>query len=229
MTWEGTRVVLATPAGPLALRSPLIGAHNVSNMMAAVAGGLLLSVPPVTVAAGIAATVASRAGGADPERPRAPRVRGLRPHAGRDGPGALDAPGLDGRAARHRVRLRREPRPRKASRDGPVAALRSDVVVATSDNPRNEEPGAILAEIVPGLTSEGFVEARGPAAWREGFFRVEADRKAAIAACPLPRGAGRHGGDRRERTRGCPDHRRPTPAVRRPAGGPGCARRREVG
>ncbi|MBP2682956.1 MAG: UDP-N-acetylmuramoyl-L-alanyl-D-glutamate--2,6-diaminopimelate ligase, partial [Deltaproteobacteria bacterium] len=58
MTWDGTRAVLATPAGPLALRSPLIGAHNVSNMMAAVAGGLLLSVPPATIAAGIAATVA---------------------------------------------------------------------------------------------------------------------------------------------------------------------------
>src|SRR5660397_57700 len=39
MTWEGTRMVLATPAGSLALRSPLIGAHNVSTVMAAVAGG----------------------------------------------------------------------------------------------------------------------------------------------------------------------------------------------
>jgi UDP-N-acetylmuramoyl-L-alanyl-D-glutamate--2,6-diaminopimelate ligase len=64
---------------------------------------------------------------------------------------------------------------------GRVAALRSDIVVVTSDNPRDEDPGAILAEIVPGLTSEGLVEAHGSTAWREGFFRVEADRKAAIA------------------------------------------------
>jgi UDP-N-acetylmuramoyl-L-alanyl-D-glutamate--2,6-diaminopimelate ligase len=60
---------------------------------------------------------------------------------------------------------------------GRVAAMRSDIVVVTSDNPRDEDP----AEIIPGLTSEGLMEAHGPAAWREGFFRVEADRKAAIA------------------------------------------------
>ncbi len=182
MTWEGTRMVLATPAGPLALRSPLIGAHNVSNMMAAVAGGLLLSVPPEAVAAGIAAT------GVIPGRLEPiPNERGL--HVFVDyahTPDGMDRVlstlrGLtDGRLVTvfgcggNRDRGKRPGM-------GRVAALRSDVVVVTSDNPRNEDPGAILAEIVPGLTSEGFVEARGSAAWREGFFRVEADRKAAIA------------------------------------------------
>lgn len=182
MTWEGTRMVLATPAGPLALRSPLIGAHNVSNMMAAVAAGLLLSVPPETIASGIAAT------GIIPGRLEPiPNERGL--HVFVDyahTPDGMDRVlstlrGLaDGRlftvfgCGGNRDRGKRPEM-------GRVAALRSDVVVVTSDNPRNEDPGGILAEIVPGLTSEGFVEARGPAAWREGFFRVEADRKAAIA------------------------------------------------
>src|SRR3970282_654350 len=135
MTWEGTRMVLPTPAGPLALRSPLIGAHNVSNMMAAVAGGLLLSVPPETVAAGIAGTGVI--------------------------PGRLEA--------------------------DPNARALPRLVWAPTQTRASEDPGAILAETVPGLTSEGFVEARGPAVWREGFFRVEADRKTAIAvALSLP-------------------------------------------
>jgi UDP-N-acetylmuramoyl-L-alanyl-D-glutamate--2,6-diaminopimelate ligase len=182
MTWDGTRMVLATPAGPLTLRSPLIGAHNVSNMMAAVAGSLLLSVSPATIAAGIAAarTIPGRL---EP----IPNTLGI--HVFVDyahTPDGMDRVlstlrGLtDGRLVSvfgcggNRDRGKRPAM-------GRVAALRSDVVVVTSDNPRDEDPASILAEIVPGLTSEGLVEAHGPATWREGFFRVEADRKAAIA------------------------------------------------
>ena len=182
MTWGGTRVVLATPAGPVALRSALIGAHNVSNMMAAVAGGLLLSIPPATIAAGIAAA------GTIPGRLEpVPNALGL--HVFVDYAHTPD--GMD----RVLTTLRGLTEGRLltvfgcgGNRDrgkrpamGRVAALRSDIVVATSDNPRDEDPGAILAEIVPGMTSEGLLEARGQTAWREGFFRVEADRKAAIA------------------------------------------------
>jgi UDP-N-acetylmuramyl-tripeptide synthetase len=164
------------------LRSLLIGAHNVSNIMAAVAGGLLLSVSPATIAAGIAAT------GTIPGRlePIA-NERGL--HVFVDyahSPDGMDRVlstlrGLtEGRlftvfgCGGNRDRGKRPAM-------GRVAALRSDVVVVTSDNPRDEDPAVILAEIVPGLTSEGLVEAHGSADWREGFFRVEADRKAAIA------------------------------------------------
>ncbi len=182
MTWEGTRVILATPAGPIALQSPLIGAHNVSNMMAAVAAGLLLSVSPSAVAAGIASV------GMIPGRLEAiPNARGL--HVFVDfahTPDGMDRvlSTLRGLTEGRLVTVfgcggNRDRGKRPGM--GRVAALRSDVVVATSDNPRDEDPGAILAEIIPGLTSEGFVEANGSSAWREGFFRVEADRKAAIA------------------------------------------------
>lgn len=182
MTWGGTRVVLSTPAGLLTLRSPLIGAHNVSNMMAAVAGGLLLSVPPASIVAGIAAarTIPGRL---EP----IPNTRGL--HVFVDyahTPDGMDRvlSTLRGLTEGRLISVfgcggNRDRGKRPAM--GRVAALRSDVVVVTSDNPRNEDPASIIAEIVPGLTSEGLVEAHGPAAWREGFFRVEADRKAAIA------------------------------------------------
>jgi len=43
----------------------------------------------------------------------------------------------------------------KRSRMGEAAGKGSDFVVATSDNPRSEDPDAILAEVEPGLQSSG--------------------------------------------------------------------------
>ncbi|MGH9615384.1 MAG: glutamate ligase domain-containing protein, partial [Acidobacteriaceae bacterium] len=56
----------------------------------------------------------------------------------------------------------------KRPRMGLAAGEGSDFVVVTSDNPRSEDPDAILAEILPGLKASG-VE-----------FQVEADRARAI-------------------------------------------------
>jgi len=57
----------------------------------------------------------------------------------------------------------------KRPKMGLAAGQGSDFVVATSDNPRSEEPMAILDEIVPGLESSGV------------RFVIEPDRAAAIA------------------------------------------------
>ncbi len=56
---------------------------------------------------------------------------------------------------------------------GRVAALYSDVVVVTSDNPRTEEPEAIIREVIPGVEA-GLREAG------RGRYVVHADRRAAI-------------------------------------------------
>jgi UDP-N-acetylmuramoyl-L-alanyl-D-glutamate--2,6-diaminopimelate ligase len=53
---------------------------------------------------------------------------------------------------------------------GLAAGEGSDLVIATSDNPRSEDPGAILAEIEPGLKASGV------------RYEVEPDRAAAIRA-----------------------------------------------
>ena len=50
-----------------------------------------------------------------------------------------------------------------------LAAELADVVIATSDNPRTEDPQAIIEDIVSGMSSGA------------GRFEVEADRRAAIA------------------------------------------------
>src|SRR5207302_8728471 len=62
----------------------------------------------------------------------------------------------------------------KRPKMGRVAALYSDVVVVTSDNPRTEDPGAIIREILPGVEA-GLREAG------RGRYLVHADRRAAIA------------------------------------------------
>lgn len=56
----------------------------------------------------------------------------------------------------------------KRPRMGKAASAASDVVIVTSDNPRSEDPGSIIAEILPGIP-EG-----------TAYF-VESDRAAAIA------------------------------------------------
>jgi len=189
MTWEGTRLVLATPSGEIDVRTRLIGAYNVSNVMAAVCGALLVGVPADAVRAGVERlrTIPGR-------MEEIPNGRGL--HIFVDyahTPDGLDRvlAALRGLAPARLITVfgcggnrDRTKRPEM----GRIAARRSDVVVVTSDNPRNEEPGAILREIVPGLLAEGLVEARGSAPLARGstgrdggYFEVIEDRKAAIA------------------------------------------------
>ena len=57
----------------------------------------------------------------------------------------------------------------KRPRMGQAAGEGSDFVVVTSDNPRSEDPSAIIAEILPGIQSTGV------------RYAVEPDRAAAIA------------------------------------------------
>jgi UDP-N-acetylmuramoyl-L-alanyl-D-glutamate--2,6-diaminopimelate ligase len=57
----------------------------------------------------------------------------------------------------------------KRPRMGQAAGANSDFVVATSDNPRSEDPMAILAEVEPGLKSTGV------------DYAIEPDRAAAIS------------------------------------------------
>jgi UDP-N-acetylmuramoyl-L-alanyl-D-glutamate--2,6-diaminopimelate ligase len=61
----------------------------------------------------------------------------------------------------------------KRPKMGQAAGEGSDFVVATSDNPRTEEPGAILAEIEPGLKASGVK------------YTIEPDRTAAIGMAML--------------------------------------------
>ncbi|HEX7125025.1 MAG TPA: cyanophycin synthetase, partial [Thermodesulfobacteriota bacterium] len=176
---------IVTPAGRVPVRSRLVGAFNVSNLVAAAAAAVGLGVAPEAIAEGIAAL---------------PGVPGrLEPVANRLGitvlvdyahtADALDKvlEAVNGLAEGRVITLfgcggdrDRGKRPLM----GEAAGRRSSLVVVTSDNPRTEDPAAIIAEIEPGLAGLGLARRTPadlePGEWPAGAYLVEPDRRAAI-------------------------------------------------
>lgn len=170
----GLRFTAQTPAGAVALRSPLVGRHNVYNILAAVGVGLEQGIALPTIAAGIAAMT---------------NVPGRfeRVEAGQSFTVVVDYAHTEDALFRllttaEAVKTGRiitvfgcgGDRDRgKRPQMGRVSAVYSDVVVVTSDNPRTEDPEAIIREIIPGVQA-GLREAG------RGRYVVHADRRAAI-------------------------------------------------
>jgi UDP-N-acetylmuramoyl-L-alanyl-D-glutamate--2,6-diaminopimelate ligase len=176
----GNRFRLVTPYGSAAVHSPLVGRFNASNALAAAATALAAGLDVESVAAGLSAPVVVPG--------RMERV-----DAGQPYPVLVDyAHTPDGleqvlRAARPLVtgagRLvvvfgcggDRDRAKRPAL--GKAAAALADVLVVTSDNPRSEDPLAIIGEVAAGVPSGVSFsgDTPGPRAI------VEADRRKAIA------------------------------------------------
>jgi UDP-N-acetylmuramoyl-L-alanyl-D-glutamate--2,6-diaminopimelate ligase len=161
---SGTRIRI----GELELRSPLRGAFNAENLLAAVALARLLEIEDGAIVAGVEALA---------------RVPGRFETVARDQEFAVvvdyahtpDALERVLRAARELTRGRlicvfgcggdrdREKRPLM----GGIAAALSDLAIVTSDNPRSEEPRTIVDQILKGIG--------------ETPVEVELDRRTAIA------------------------------------------------
>jgi UDP-N-acetylmuramyl-tripeptide synthetase len=154
----GNRFELQTPAGARALRSPLVGQPHVYNVLAASACALALGYSLEVIARAVE-TCAGAPG-------RFERVA----HAG-DFAVVVDYAHTDD-ALRNVLRTAREVTSKGArvvtvfgcggDRDrtkrapmGEAAASLSDVVVVTSDNPRTEDPEAILRDAEVGLKNVG--------------------------------------------------------------------------
>jgi UDP-N-acetylmuramoyl-L-alanyl-D-glutamate--2,6-diaminopimelate ligase len=177
---DGSTATLVTPLGPIDVRTPLPGRFNVLNMAAAAACGIALGLDASAIAGGIesVARVPGRLEPVDAGQPFAVLVDYA--HTEESLAAVLDAVRAltPGRLAvvfgcggdRDRG---------KRSGMGAAAATRADRVVLTSDNPRSEDPLAILREIEAGAASV-------PAA--AGRVQVVPDRADAIAAAF--RGAG---------------------------------------
>jgi len=179
---SGMEAELTTPAGPVALRSPLVGAYNLENLLCA--AGLALS-------AGLARDAVERGLASCPGAPgRLERVeaRGITAF--------VDYAHTDDALARALAALRALA-PRRllvvfgcgGDRDrgkrplmGEAAARAADLAVVTSDNPRGEDPAAIIAEIVPGLERAGLrrLSAQRALAGDAGYL-VVTDRREAIS------------------------------------------------
>ncbi len=182
MGLEGISATLVTPLGPVPIRSPLGGAHNLENLLCAAGMALALGLPPEAVGRGLSACPGA------PGRLERISARGISVF--------VDYAHTDDALARAIDALRAlSPRrlltvfgcggdrdPGKRPLMGLAAGRGSDLVVVTSDNPRTEDPDAILRAIVPGVEEAGLAEI-GPGAAREGArgYVVEPDRRAAIA------------------------------------------------
>jgi len=149
---RGARFLAHTPSGEVDIELVHLGDYSVHNALAAVATGVALGVPLDAIRAGIAAT------------PQVPgRFEAV--DAGQDfvvavdyahKPGALERVLQSARALRPARLITvfgcggdrdRSKRPLM----GAIAARLSDLVVVTSDNPRSEEPRAIIDEILHGI------------------------------------------------------------------------------
>ncbi len=178
-TLEGLAFEAATPRGPVAIRSPLVGRPNVYNILGVVATATALELPIAAIEAGIARLerVPGRfqvvSGTTDDVRVVVDYahtddalknlLETARPLAsGR----VITVFGCGGDRDRSKRPLM-----------GAVAARLSDLVVLTSDNPRSEDPARILEEIKRGLapTVEPGAPKRPATAWI-----AEVDRRRAI-------------------------------------------------
>ncbi len=170
---NGTRFDMVTPDGTLPVWSPLIGRVNVYNILAASAAAFARQCTQSAIAAGI-------------EKLQRVPGRFERVDAGQPFTVVVDYAHTDD-ALRNLTSLAREfvrqgrgkvitvfgcggDRDRaKRPLMGEAAGRGSDYVILTSDNPRSEEPMAIIHDALPGLEGSGTP------------FAVESDRRRAIA------------------------------------------------
>jgi len=182
---NGIRARVATPQGEVLLKSPLVGDHNLDNLLVALGVGLQLSLPM----AAILEALASAAGA--PGRLERVSVQG---------PGNEPSVFVDYAHTPDALeRALRALRPITAGRlwvvfgcggdrdrgkrplMGRAAAQLADIAIATSDNPRSEAPARILEDIEPGLSGADTVhlEASQLAGAKRGYLMDE-DRRRAI-------------------------------------------------
>ena len=184
ITSRGTRFQMATPAGKIAMWSPLIGKVNVYNALAACAAGYARDCPTEAIARGVfdLARVPGRFERVDCGQPFTVVVdyahtddalRNLTALA-RD---FVARAGLKGKVITlfgcggDRDRAKRPLM-------GEAAGKGSDLTVLTSDNPRSEDPLAIMNDAMVGLQKSG------------AKYTMEPDRRKAIALALQQAGPG---------------------------------------
>jgi UDP-N-acetylmuramoyl-L-alanyl-D-glutamate--2,6-diaminopimelate ligase len=163
---DGSSARLRTPAGtvPLALR--LVGRHNVENALVALGMAVLAGLEPARVIAALA-----QARGAPGRLEVVPGPRHVLVDYAHTPDALLNVVTALGALTPGRLicvfGAGGDRDPGKRPKMGEVAARYADVAVVTSDNPRSEDPAAIIAQILTGM-------AAAPPVY------VDADRRAAI-------------------------------------------------
>jgi UDP-N-acetylmuramyl-tripeptide synthetase len=180
----GTKGRISTPRGSFDFKTPLVGVHNVENILSASGAAAALNIAPDTVKAGIEALAAIPG-----------RLESIENLSGRfvyvdyaHTPDALEnaVSALKAIAPTRIICVfgcggdrDKEKRPMM----GKIVARLCDLSVVTSDNPRSEDPTAIIDQILPGIRqTQGYRYSTEDL--KTGFdkkgYTVEPDRRRAI-------------------------------------------------
>ena len=149
---NGTQFVVSSPLGRMTITSQLVGEHNVSNMLAAIGIGLEMGMTPVCIEQALE-SVSNVPG-------RFERIQ-----EGQDFTVVVDYAHTDDALQRLLDAAQTVKQGRiitvfgcggdrdrgKRAKMGQVAIRNSDLVIVTSDNPRTEDPQAILCDIEKGI------------------------------------------------------------------------------
>lgn len=182
--FNGTVGRVSTPGGSFDFKTPLVGHHNVANILSAAAAGVALHIPPAVIKTGLETTTVIPG-----------RLEGIPNRSGRfvfvDYAHTPDALANVLAALRSIAPARiicvfgcggdRDKKKRLLM--GEIVARGCDLAIVTSDNPRTEDPLAIIQQVLPGIQRvQGFEYS--PAALTAGFAKkgyvVEPDRRCAI-------------------------------------------------
>ncbi len=193
LTVDGIRARLVTPAGSIDLSSRLLGRFNLSNILAAASAGVALNLPLEAIRDGIRdhAVVPGRM-----ERVENRSGITLLVDYAHTGDALENVLATLGEVALGRIitvfGCGGDRDPGKRPLMGEIAARMSDLAIVTSDNPRTEEPLAILEQIRAGITPLGIREYRPEelandtgAGAGKGFVMLENRREAIRLAVRL--------------------------------------------
>jgi len=180
----GTHGRVSTPRGSFDFKTPLVGVHNVANILSAAGIATALDIAPDIMKAGIEALAAIPG-----------RLERIENSSGRfvyvdyaHTPDALkNAVTALKQIAPSRIICvfgcggdrDRDKRPRM----GEIVARLCDLAIVTSDNPRTEDPAAIINQILPGIKAAGgtrYSEQDVKTGFGERGYIVEPDRRRAI-------------------------------------------------
>ena len=191
-TLGGLQARLTLRGEPLSIRSPLVGEHNLNNIAVAAAMAAELGIGPESIARGLLLLkcVPGRLERVEPEADVAVLVDYA--HTPDALAHAIETlrPLCDGRlicvfgCGGDRDALKRPLM-------GQTVAERVDLAVVTSDNPRSEDPLAIIAQILDGVAPTGLARMSNQSLAKAiKCYTVQPDRRSAIRAAILQAHAG---------------------------------------
>jgi len=180
----GIRGSIVTPAGEIPFSSSLVGDFNLENILSAAGAALALGLPLASIAAGIDGTACVPGRLERIGSDRGPTVFVDYAHT----PDALEnaITALRTLTTARIITVFGCGGDRDTSKRpimGAIAARLSDLAVVTSDNPRSEDPLAIIAQVEAGVRQAGNRRIAAAAlgnGWQGSAYLVQPDRMAAI-------------------------------------------------